>query len=329
MLIVVNPAARGAEAVRRLMSRSPGLFSASIETRPDAGNPERVAAAIARGDPRTVVAAGGDGTVNAVAEGMLAAGRPVPPALAILPVGTANNAARSFGLRSIRSRDGGAALELAVSALLDGVERTIDLGRVDGRHFVSALAVGFDADILHTRNRLRRRSGLARRIDGYPLYLWSAAVNVFRDHHGAAMRLRLDATLREGYAYNLLFTNTPLYGGGFRVDDNAAAADGLLDLYVFTGPLDYLRRLPGAWARERQHARGHIVPPSGDLHRIREASIELDAPVRCQLDGEEIGRKASLEVGVVQKAIRVLVPRSPARGRSSPDPQAGSPITRR
>jgi diacylglycerol kinase family enzyme len=313
--LILNPASRASVPAGRVLERWPGGFCAAIETRPDSSTPERVAEIVSRADPAIVVAAGGDGTVSDVVEGILMADRSSRPALGILPTGTANNAARSLGLRSIRSRDGGAALEIAMSALLAGDERTIDLGRVGGRHFVSAFAVGFDADVLFTRNRLRGRSRLARRFEGYPLYLWSAAVNAFSDHHGAAVRLFLDGAKHEAYAYNLLFTNTPLYGGGFRVDDNAAAEDGFLDLHVFEGPRDYLRRLPAAWRRQRRHSRGRVFPPSDGL-RVRQATIELDVPVRCQLDGEELGREASLEVRIVPKAIRVRVPHLPARGRS-------------
>jgi diacylglycerol kinase (ATP) len=308
--LVVNPASRGADVVRQAIERWRAVIPGTIETAADAANPERVAELIARTGPAVVVAAGGDGTVSAVAEGILLAGRPNPPALGVLPTGTANNFARSFGLRSLRAPGGGPALDLAMSAIATGTERTIDVGQVGSRHFVSAFAAGLDADILFTRNLLRRQNRLARRFDGYALYLWSCAVNVARDHHGAAMRLCLDGAAREGYAYNLLFTNTPLYAGEFHLGGDDAAGDGLLDLHVFERPLDYLRRLPAAWVRHLRHGRGRAVEPPAEIHRVRHASIELAAPVRCQLDGEEFGRRVTLQVQVVPRALVVRVPRS-------------------
>ena len=105
-----------------------------VQTAGDGGDGDRITALIAAARPALVVAAGGDGTVREVAEALRRIAPAAAPALAILPLGTGNNVARSLGLRSVRRDD--AAVEHAVAAVLAGHERRIDLGCVGDRVFV-------------------------------------------------------------------------------------------------------------------------------------------------------------------------------------------------
>ncbi len=109
-----------AEARRRL----PDVDSFDLEPRAD------LAGAIDRAllEDRVVVAAGGDGTVNAVAQHLVARGT-----LGILPGGTLNHFARDLGVRDPAR---------ALQALERGQPRAVDLGRVDGRVFVNSASLG-------------------------------------------------------------------------------------------------------------------------------------------------------------------------------------------
>ena len=309
--LVVNPcslAGSGAAAWQRTVERlrRRAIVCGELQTSGDSANGERVAQLITETQPEIVVAAGGDGTVTEVVQGiMLAASNPAP-ALAIVPLGTANNVARSLGLRSFR-QDPDAAVDLTVAAILDGQQRHIDLGQVGTRHFVGSFAIGMDADILVTRNRAQRRLRLGRRIGGYPLYLWSCAVNLLR-HRSTAARLRIDGSDRSAIVYNLLVTNTPIYAGEFRFDADNSVDDGQLDLHLFSGPLDYLRRYPAAWRRHVRYARGLRVEPPHAVRRVRELVIELASSVSCQLDGEEGSSAASYRVRALPRALAVRVP---------------------
>ena len=263
-----------------------------------------------------MVAAGGDGTVSEVVQAMVAAALDPAPALAIMPLGTANDIARSFGLLSFRQH-GLIAVERATAALIDGCDHRIDLGQVTAnertRLFVGNFSVGMDADILATRNRLQRQLRLGRGIGGYPLYLWSCAVNALARRHGGRMRLRIDGAERIVRLYNLLVTNTPQYAGEFRFDADNAADDGRLDLHLFGGALDYLRRYPAAWRRHVRYHRGEVVAPPREIERVREVLIELERPIAAQLDGEEWNATARYCVRVVPNALAIRVPPSPSR----------------
>lgn len=308
--MVVNPrtlhgpcAERWVEALARLRR---ARTVACVETTGDGGDGNRIAALIAAERPGLVVAAGGDGTVREVAEALLVAAPDLAPALAILPLGTANNVARSLGLAAVRQH-GTAALERAVGAILAGSERPLDLGRVGARVFVGSFAVGMDATILAARNRWRRRWRLGPGLGGYPLYLLSCAVNLARQR-GVAGRLHADGAPQHGPVYDLLVLNTALYAGEFRFDGDDHSADGRLDLHVFSGPADYVRAFVTAWRRHVRRTRGLPVDPPARLRRVEHVEIALARPLASQLDGEESDVADRFAVRVLPQAIRVCVP---------------------
>lgn len=311
--IVVNPqtlqretAAAWEYASKRLRREARVCFE--MQTRGDGGDVERLVDSIREYAPNVVVAAGGDGTVSEVVRALVAA--PAPSALAILPLGTANNVARSLGLASLQ-REGNAAADRAVAAVVGGHEKRIDLAEADGRPFIGSLAVGMDADILRLRNRLRLRFGLGRKVGGYPLYLSSCAVNVLRPHGGTAI-LTADGCVRRARFYNLLITNVPIYAGEFRFAADDFPDDGCLDLHFFRGAIDYLRRYPAAWRRHVRYVRGlHVDEP--ERERIRSITIESDVPLSAQLDGEEMEAATPLAVRVLPAALVVKVPVPPER----------------
>jgi diacylglycerol kinase (ATP) len=321
IVVVINPRCvagvnstlwpRAALAMRRH-----AVVSGELQTRGDGSDPERVAQLLRQTRPQIMVAAGGDGTVHGVVQGMMDAALPVNPALAIIPLGTGNDVGRSLGLLSFRHY-GQAAVDLAVEAAIGGPERRMDLGQVRGPnragYIVGSFAIGMDADILATRNRLQQRLGRRRSFSGYPLYLWSCALNVVAHRHGAAARLNVEGSIEAVRAYNLLVTNTPIYAGEFRFDGENSVDDGRLDLHVFSGPLDYLRRYPAAWRRHVRYSRGEPVQPARQ-RRIRALTVELSRPVAAQLDGEEFNAADRYEIEVLPQALKLHVPARPTGG---------------
>jgi len=310
LAVVVNPhtlqgpcAALWATALARLRSGRPVT---RLDTAGDGGDAARIAACIAAERPSIVVAAGGDGTVRDVAAALVAGGPSPAPALAILPLGTANNIARSLGLLAFRQR-GPEAVERAVVAILAGTERRIDLGQADAHLFCGSFAVGMDAAILSARNRWRRRWHLGPRLGGYPLYLFSCAVSLARQR-SVAGRLQIDGAPHDGPVYNLLVLNTALYAGEFRFDGADHSADGRLDLHLFTSPSDYVRAFVTAWRRHLRHQRGASIAPPAGLRRIEHAAIALAQPMAAQIDGEEHGSADRYDVRVLPGALRVRVP---------------------
>jgi len=289
LLVVANP------------TRTPAGFDAAgalRRTRGDGGDVERIAGWLCERPQQLVVAAGGDGTARAVAAALMTLPAAERPALGLVPLGTANNLARSLGLRRVR-RDA-AALAAALTALRRGTTRPLDLGRVNGTCFVGSCAAGMDGAILATRNRWRARWRLR---GGYPLYLASCAANLLR-HRPTTLALSLDggaAVLVP--AHNLLVLNTALYAGEFRFDSTDRSADGRLDLLVAASAVAYVRDFVSAWGRRL----GAPVGAAG-LRPFTTARIEAETPLALQVDGEELAPTRTLEVVVESGCLRVVVP---------------------
>ena len=314
LAVVVNPRAAVSAGNGWRELRSPllawGESCVEVETRGDGANAARVARTIAETSPDLLVAAGGDGTLADVVQAIMDCPPPIRPKLAIVPLGTANNVARSLGLESCR-RGGRRAVELALGAIRNGRDRSIDLGQADDRYFIGSYALGMDADILCLRDRISRRfkaSPVLRRVvRGYPLYLWSCAANLLR-RHGAPMRMVADGREQTGHGYNVLITNTSIYAGEFRFAAGDPSSDGKLDLQVFGGAADYVAAYSAAWARHLRVTAGAQVPAARRLRRVRDVEIGFDRPVWAQLDGEEMPATQVVRVRAVPAALRVRVP---------------------
>lgn len=311
--IVVNPrtcAGNTAElwrATRERLARE-AIVVAELETQPDGANAARVGRLVTECRPDVLLAAGGDGTVRDVAQGMMTGTARARTAVAILPLGTANNVARSLGLTSCR-HGGWAAIDTALTTMLSPSERWIDVGSIGDDYFVGSFALGMDADILRTRNRYSARFPSSRLVRGYPLYLWSCGLNLLRAH-GARARLSVDGEAMIARTYNLLVTNTSIYAGEFRFDGVDRSDDGQLDLHLFGGPLDYVARYTAAWTRHLRHGRGLEVKEPRKLLRVSSLVIRLDAPLHAQIDGETMDAIDECTIAVVPRALCVRVPPS-------------------
>jgi diacylglycerol kinase (ATP) len=308
---VVNPrASTGASAqlwrtTTDLLSRRATGYR-ELHTHGDGRDPERIAALVREEGSDLLIAAGGDGTVGAAVQALMQISAAERPTLALFPLGTANNVARSLGLMS--ARHGGArAIDTAVQTALGGRDRPMDVGRTGDRHFLGSIALGMDADILALRNRYTRRFPGSRLVRGYPLYLWSCAENLARVH-GVSGTVTVDGVALEGNVYNLLVTNTAVYAGEFRFHCGDPSADGRLDLHLFKGAADYVSRYTAAWLRHLRHQRGKPVAGPRNLRTARRIAVDLERDVAVQIDGEELGASRSCTIFVDPNAVTVRVP---------------------
>jgi lipid kinase YegS len=167
----------------------------------------------------TVVAGGGDGTVNAVVAGLIegAGASRASPSLAVLPLGTANDLARACGI----PLDPFAAMRLAIS----GSTSVVDVGQVNGRHFLNVATGGFGTQVTTaTPNELKRVLGGAA-------YLLTGLTHFssIRPEHG---RLSGNAFAWEGAFLVLAVGNGRQAGGGHQLCPEAMLDDGLLDVRV-------------------------------------------------------------------------------------------------
>jgi len=309
VVIVLNPTKSAAASFRLLASQvcQELGFGAPIWLETTAASPGTAQAAQAvKTYPglRLVVAAGGDGTVRAVAAGL--AGTPVP--LGIVPLGTANLLARNLKLTLNSPR-------VALQEALSGHTRAIDIGRIstwdatgqcvlDNQAFLVIAGLGFDAELVGSAEpKLKARLG-------WPAYFISGI------NHLAAkpvkVQLAVGLSRRTVHARSVMFGNCGMLPARLNLVPDADLSDGLLDLamvetrhglvgwvaLVFQLILNGLGiRWTPAWA-------------SGRIWYEQAPRFEAvcDAEYKVQLDGELTGLAKTIEVMVEPQAVRVCLP---------------------
>jgi diacylglycerol kinase (ATP) len=245
-----------------------------------------------------VFAAGGDGTINEIVNG-LAESR---VALGVLPVGTGNVWAKQLGQPTWSPRHLRPALD-SVRALLEGDRRTIDLGRSNGRYFLQFTDIGLDAEIIQ---RMEPRTRRQQRL-GTLAYVTAGLATAF-GFLGTRTRIFIDGTRLYRRALIIVIANSQLYGG-VRLATDAQLDDGLLDLYVFQGQgfVSAVRAALGVVTGL------HVHDPQVDHFRGRQILIRPDKALPMAVDGDPIGC-TPLECEVAPLALDVLVPRNVPAG---------------
>jgi diacylglycerol kinase family enzyme len=252
-----------------------------------------------------VVAFGGDGTLNEVANGL--AGTDVP--VSVLPGGSTNVVCRTLGIPN----DVVDATEHLL-ALVDGwAPRRIDLGLADGRHFVFSCGVGIDATVV---KRVDAHPRLKSRTGPY-YYTWAAISAFYRQYMVKPVRLRVavDGMTSEGVtalAQNsdpfTYFASSPI-----RVCEGVEIDDGTLSLGVLKRaaqrdmptliPRLFSEKRPAARHRQIEHFEG--VTEAG-IVSISETKDGVPRPFPVQVDGDYIGERTRMDLRIEPGALTIV-----------------------
>ncbi|HEV2238431.1 MAG TPA: diacylglycerol kinase family protein [Ktedonobacterales bacterium] len=307
LLVLLNPAARVVVGSAATPERIAGCLQALGESfailSPGSESAAREQAALAArsGAWRAVVAAGGDGTVHAVAQGLMdartalnGAAAHALPSLGILPLGTMNNLAHSLGIPED--------LAVACAVLARAEPRPLDVGWAGERMFLEVAGVGLEASLFpHAealKGRLRAHPGAMR-----------DAFRVLSDFKPMHVTLDLDGRQLEVRALQVSVCNTPRYGASFAAAPDARTDDGWLDVVIYQrfSRLDLLRHYVSImggrrdlWARiHGERARRVLLMPHASAWDVH-------------VDGATIG-KTPVAISVEPGALRVLAPAPAAR----------------
>lgn len=254
-----------------------------------------LAAEAAHAGHQLVIAAGGDGTIHEVANGLLGSSA----ILAVLPAGTTNCFARDLGLPAPDGANPYWLLE-ASERLMAGKVQAIDVGECsNGGSFILWAAVGVDSRIVEAvepRSRLLKRFGLT----GYVI----KATLPFLLYQGERTRVCVDEQIFEDETLAVVVSNSRLYAGGlFNLSPHSILDDGKFDVWILPGRYSTQMVVHGLSIMAGRHHRGSdIVKLSGS--RI---SIETATTQPFHLDGE-LNRSTPISIALEPGFLHVLAP---------------------
>ncbi len=302
--IVANPHAGGHQTDLEAASAYLRRVVPRVELRWTAarGEAAQIAREALRAGATTVVAAGGDGTMNEVAQALVG----TDVALGVIPIGTVNVWAREMGIPLAPIR--------AAQALLSGERHVIDVGRVNGRVFVLMVGIGLDGEAAHVIERARV-GGLRKLVRYVPL-----VISLALRYRGTRVAMRLDGRQRTVRPLMIVISNTRLYGGAFTFNPDAEIDDGLLDMCVIEDQNIAQRAVVFVRALARRATTKQRVV----YERFEHASIRASRKLYVQIDGEMFGA-LPVTVEAVPHALVVIVPAQRPLGASlHPDRSAVS-----
>lgn len=232
---------------------------------------------------RTVVAAGGDGTVSLLANCL-----PPQTPISILPLGTENLLAKYLGLTANSKR--------IAKMIVDGRTVRLDAGRANGKLFLVMASCGFDADVVHRLHS--RRKG--------HIHHWSYAkpmVDSIRSYRYPTIRIRADESSKTISSKWAFVFNVPRYAMNLPIVTDADPCDGRLDLCTFRGG----NLIRGLFYLAAILLRQHRGWKHSHIQRFGRITIESDELVPYQLDGDP-GGELPLEIVAMPRFLKVLVP---------------------
>ncbi|HIE52625.1 MAG TPA: diacylglycerol kinase family lipid kinase [Armatimonadetes bacterium] len=270
------------EAFRRLLREYGWPCELALTRAP--GEATRLARAAAERGEDLVIAAGGDGTVHEVVNGLAGS----ETALAILPLGTENILARDIGVPR--------QLEAACESLRMGQVQTIDLGRTPRRYFLLMAGVGFDAQVV-------RETSLRWKRYFRSLTYFLTGLATWCHYRPTPAQVRVDGTENNLTVWGVIISNATRYAWRVRIAPTASLTDGRLDVLAFTAPtpLAFARDVLGAILTGRMRGKG-IQHWTG-----REIVVQPARPLPVQLDGELV-EEPKLRFTLVPQALRLLRP---------------------
>ncbi len=286
--IIANPVSGGgrgkttAQSLQDLLTDALGSAELLLTQKPgDAGEEA------GRPGADCIVAVGGDGTVNEIANGM----RDTTATLAILPMGTANVVARELGI----PRGPRAVAEMIVEHHI----RDMDVGLTNGERFLLGAGAGFDAAVAQALSNSRGRSS------SYLKWIGPVLSTAFT-YSFPEIRAVVDGKEVSATAQYAIVGNCRYSAGVFAATPKAKIDDGLLDVCLMhdLNPL----RLAGL-ALQLRHAR---FLERDDVVYVQGKHVELtpasDDPAPLQIDGDPAG-SIPAEFTIAPKALQVVVPR--------------------
>ncbi len=289
--VIINPASAGG----RTLALAPEIterFTSSgrehhIHISAKAGDPPIVARQMLDAGCETIVAVGGDGTINEIVSEIMSHGGHA--ALGIIPSGSGADFVRTLQLPKDIGR--------ALSIILERRTRQVDVGRIafasgEQQYFVNVAGLGFDAVVAEF--------AIESRMPGSTLPYLASALRAMRVYANMDMRIESEHGVWSGRAASVLFCNAKFFGGGMKIAPMAEIDDGLLDVCILGDltHIEMIRALPGLFKGK------HVSNPKFHHFTATSIKVETQYPARVQADGE-LFRYTPVTIDVIPGALQI------------------------
>ena len=265
-----------------------GIQAELCATTPDEDG-EKLASEAAKAGAELVIVAGGDGTIEAVARGLMH----TQTVLGIIPLGTRNNIAASLDIPSDLSQ--------AIQTIIEGERGQFDMGKANNHYFVEVVGVGLEATLFPRGDEVK---------EGIKKNYWAAfksffsGIQTFLQFKQHRLVLRFDdRRMHRLRTLQVNICNSPRYGVQFALAPDAKMNDGKLDVVYIDNPSkwDHLRHFFKAMRGER------LPHERLNTHRVAKIEIRSRPPLEVHADGQCLG-VTPITVEVVPKALWICVP---------------------
>jgi diacylglycerol kinase (ATP) len=233
----------------------------------------------------TILVAGGDGTINAVGQGLIG----TDVSLGVLPSGSGNGFARHFEIPLSPAK--------AVAALANARVKRIDVGMVNDKPFFVTCSMAWDAALVRSFQKWRIRGVLP--------YIF-AGVNEYLQYTPQEIRVKLDSGEEMRFPDVLVLTvaNMTQYGGGAKIAPQAKEDDGYLELILAPKQdvATFLTNVHRMFTGSAHTATGVVT------RRFKTMTVKRKQRAEVQIDGDLVDMPAEVKVRVLPKALKVLLP---------------------
>ncbi len=229
-----------------------------------------------------VVAVGGDGTINEVAQGVIHTTMP----MGILPKGSGNGLSRHLEIPLT--------LRYAVESLFTSELINMDILLVNGKLSLNVSGIGFDGHIANLFDQTKQRG-----LIGYA----SLSIKEFFRYNEFAATLQVNELQLPRKAFIIAFANSSQYGNNARIAPNASVCDGLMHINIIQKipayRADFMVRLFAATVHQSTFC---------ELITSNKVSVTTPYPVALHIDGEPSGMHQSFTAEVIPGALQLLAP---------------------
>lgn len=255
----------------------------TIEFTEGPGHATELARKAAASDVRAVVAVGGDGTLNEVAQGLLHTNMP----MGLIARGSGNGLARHLGIPL--------AIPSALENLFTGKILSMDTFTMNGKVSLNVSGIGFDGHIANLFGGKTKRG-----LTGYTKLALREFLR-FREFESA---ITIAGKVLKRKAFVLAVANSSQYGNNACIAPSASVTDGLLHINVLKKIPPYRFDFVYAFFSKRIHRSTFC-----EIHQTPDLTVETSVPVPYHVDGEPCGVAQSFHIAVSPASLKVIVPK--------------------